>query len=146
MSYEEKNIKVLPEDTDAFRLLNWRVYCRYCELGEAGLMDSLGFPQMYFYDKYGIFFPRRVSNFEYVSPVSPRDLINLRTEVKKVGTTSLTLHHTFYKKNKNLKKPVLTAKAEIVIVAYDEENHRKTPLPRELVEKIREVRPEAFDT
>jgi hypothetical protein len=24
---------------------------------------------------------------------------------------------------------------------YDEKNHRKTPLPRELVEKINEVRP-----
>lgn len=139
-------MRVIIEDTDAFRRLNWRVYCRYCELGEAGLINSLGFSQMYFYDKYGISFPRRFASFEYFSQVSPRDLIDLRTEVKKVGTTSLTLHHTFYKKNKNLEKPVLTAKAEVVIVAYDEKNHRKTPLPRELVEKIREVRPKAFDT
>lgn len=146
MPYEEKNIKVLPEDTDAFRLLNWRVYCRYCELGEAGLIDSLGFPQMYFYDKYHIFFPRRVASFEYLSQVSPRDLIDLRTEVKKVGTTSLTLHHAFYRKNRDLRNPVLAATAEVVIVAYDERNHKKTPLPKELVERIREIHPEAFPT
>jgi acyl-CoA thioesterase FadM len=100
-----------------------------CELGEEGLISGLGFPTMYFYDKYGIFFPRRAASFEYVSPVSPRDVINLRTEIKKVGTTALTLLHTFYKENKNLEKPVLTARAEVVIVAFDEKNHRKAPLP-----------------
>ncbi len=144
MSFEERNIKVLPEDTDAFRLLNWHVYCRYCELGEAGLIGSLGFSQMYFYDKYGIFFPRRAASFEYVSQVSPRDSIDLRTEIKKVGTTSLTLLHSFYKTNERLEKPVLTAKAEVVIVAYDEKKQKKTPLPKELVEKIAEIRSQAF--
>lgn len=143
MSFIERNIRVVIEDTDAFGRLNWRVYCRYCELGEAGLMNSLGFPQMHFYDKYGISFPRRVANFEYFSQVSPRDSIELRTEVKKVGTTSLTLTHTFYKKNKKLERTVLAAKAEVVIVAYDEKNQVKTRLPKELVEKIRKVRPEA---
>ena len=87
MSFEEKNIKVLPEDTDAFRLLNWHVYCRYCELGEAGLLSSLGFSQMYFYDKYGIFFPRRAANFEYVAQVSPRDSIDVRTLIESLGET-----------------------------------------------------------
>lgn len=140
MSYEEKNIKVVPEDTDAFKRLNWRVYCRYCELGEAGLMKSLGFSQMYFYDKYGISFPRRFAGFEYLSQVSPRDLINLRTAVQKVGTTSLTLFHTFYKKNENLEKPVLAATAKVVIVAYNEKTHSKTPLPTELIGALRKLR------
>lgn len=143
MSFLERNIKVVIEDTDAFGRLNWRVYCRYCELGEAGLMNSLGFTQMYFYDKYGISFPRRVANFEYLSQVSPRDSIDLKTEVKKLGTTSLTLTHTFHKKSKKLEKPVLAAKAEVVIVAYDEKNQAKTRLPKELVERIRKVCTEA---
>ena len=146
MSHEEKNIMVLIEDTDAFGRLNWRVYCRYCELGEAGLLNSLGFNQMYFYKKYGISFPRRFSSFEYISQVFPTDSIDFRTEVKKVGNTSLTLSHTFYKKSKKQQKPVLAAKAEVVIVAYDEKNQRKTPLPKELVNKIRERHPQAFDT
>jgi len=112
MSYEKKNTQVLIEDTDAFGRLNWRVFCRYCELGEAGLLNTLGFNQMYFYEKYKISFPRRFSSFEYLSQVFPTDL----------------------------------AKAEVVIVAYDEKNHRKTPLPKELVDKIREMHPEAFET
>jgi acyl-CoA thioesterase FadM len=104
-------------------------------------MDSLGFAQMYFYDKYRISFPRRIANFEYFSQVTPRDSVDLKTEIKKVGTTSLTLTHTFHKKNEKLEKPILAAKAEVVIVAYDEENKVKTTLPRELVERIKEVRP-----
>jgi len=146
MSYEKKNTQVLIEDTDAFGRLNWRVFCRYCELGEAGLLNTLGFNQMYFYEKYKISFPRRFSSFEYLSQVFPTDLIDFRTEVKRVGNTSFTLSHIFYKKNEKLQEPVLAAKAEVVIVAYDEKNHRKTPLPKELVDKIREKRPEAFDT
>lgn len=139
MSHEEKNIKVLIEDTDAFERLNWRVFCRYCELGEAGLLDSLGFDQMYFYDKYRISFPRRFASFEYLSQVSPTDLIDFKTEVKKVGNTSLILSYTFYKKSERLRKPALAARAEVVIVAYDEKTRRKTPLPKELVEKIRQL-------
>lgn len=138
MSYEEKNILVLPEDTDAFNRLNWRVYCRYCELGEAGLLKSLGFSQMYFYDKYQISFPRRYASFEYFSQVTPRDYIDLRTEVKRVGTTSLILAHTFYKKDENPKGRMLAARAEVVVVAYNEKTHKKTPLPKELVEALNE--------
>jgi len=143
MSHEEKNTPVLIEDTDAFGRLNWRVFCRYCELGEAGLLNTLGFNQMYFYEKYKISFPRRFSSFEYLFPT---DSIDFRTEVKRVGNTSLTLSHVFYKKNEKLQEPVLAAKAEVVIVAYDEKNHRKAPLPKELVDKIKEMHPEAFET
>ncbi|MFX0067434.1 MAG: hypothetical protein ACFFC7_35380, partial [Candidatus Hermodarchaeota archaeon] len=70
--------------------------------------------------------------------------INLRTDVEKVGSTSLTLIHTFHKDNKKLEKPVLAARAKIVIVAYDEKKQVKTQLPRELVEEIRKVHPDAF--
>jgi YbgC/YbaW family acyl-CoA thioester hydrolase len=146
MSHEEKNITVLIEDTDAFGRLNWRVYCRYCELGEAGLLNSLGFNQMHLYEKHKISFPRRFSSFEYLSQVFPTDSIDFRTEIKRVGKTSLTLSHTFYKKSKKQQNPVLAAKAEVVIVAYDEKNHTKTPLPKELIEKIRQKHPQAFDT
>ena len=97
MSYEEKNTTVLIEDTDAFGRLNWRVFCRYCELGEAGLWNRLGFGQMHFYEKYRISFPRRFASFEYLSQVFPTDLIDFRTEVKRVGNTSFTLSHIFYK-------------------------------------------------
>ncbi|MFQ5758794.1 MAG: acyl-CoA thioesterase [Candidatus Bathyarchaeia archaeon] len=137
MSYEEKNIKVLPEDTDAFGRLNWRVYCRYCEQGEAGLMESLGFTPMYFQKRHKISFPRRAAYFEYVSPVSPENLIDLKTEVKKVGVTSITLAHTFYKKTSEHRERILAANAEVTIVAYNDRLHEKTELPSKLVDTLK---------
>lgn len=136
MLYEEKNIRVLPEDTDAFGRLNWRVYCRYCEQGEAGLMENLGFPTMYFPKIHKTSFPRRAANFEYVSPVSPENLIDLKTEIIKVGTTSLTLLHTFFKKSSKDGDPILAAKAEVTIVAYDDRLKEKTELPSKLVDTL----------
>jgi YbgC/YbaW family acyl-CoA thioester hydrolase len=137
MSYEEKNIRVLPEDTDAFGRLNWRVYCRYCEQGEAGLMENLGFTPMYFHKIHRISFPRRAAHFEYVAPVSPEDLIDLETEVKKVGITSITLSHTFYKKRSPQSERRLTTKAEVTIVAYDDRLREKTELPKKLVDTLK---------
>ena len=137
MSYGEKNIRVLPEDTDAFGRLNWRVYCRYCEQGEAGLMESLGFTPMHFQKRYKISFPRRAAHFEYVSPVSPENLIDLKTEVKRIGVTSMTLVHTFYKKNSDQGEKRLAAKAEVTIVAYDDRLREKTELPRKLVSTLK---------
>ena len=110
------------------------------------MLNSLGFNQMHFYEKHRISFPRRFSSFEYFSQVFPTDFIDFKTEIRKVGKTSLTLSHAFYKKSKKQQKPVLAAKAKVVIVAYDEKNHKKTHLPKELAEKIREKCPEAFET
>ena len=136
MYYEENSIQVLPEDTDVFGRLNWRVYCRYCEQGEAGLMENLGFPPMYFHKTHNISFPRRAAHFEYLSPVSPENLIDLKTEIKRVGTTSLTLLHTFYKRRRTDGNPILVAKAEVTIVAYDDRLHEKSDLPSKLVDKL----------
>jgi YbgC/YbaW family acyl-CoA thioester hydrolase len=137
MMYEKRNIRVLPDDTDAFGRLSWLAYVRYCEEGEVGLMEMLGFSVMHFYKGLKVSFPRRAAYFEYFAPVSPDSLIDLETEVKKVGKTSLTLSHTFYKKNNEEGERILAAKAEITVVAFDDQAHQKTDLPTELLEALK---------
>ncbi len=100
-------------------------------------MESLGFPPMYFQKIHKVSFPRRAAHFEYLSPVSPENLIDLQTEIKKVGTTSITLSHTFYKKSGKQRKRILAAKAEVTIVAYNDRLHEKTELPRKLVDTLK---------
>lgn len=128
---------MFPEDADAFKRLNLWVYCRYCELRETGLLKSLGFSQMYFYDKYRISFPRSVC-FEYFSQFLQRVFADVRAEVKKAGTTALTLAHTFYKRREKLKARILVYKVESVIIAYSKKTHKKTPLPTELAKALLE--------
>jgi YbgC/YbaW family acyl-CoA thioester hydrolase len=125
MTYEKKNVRVLPDDTDAFGRLNWLAYLRYCEEGEAGLMEMLGFSVMHFYRAQKISFPRRAAMFEYFSPVSPDSFIDIETTVKRVGKTSLTLSHAFYKKNSEVGERLLAAKAEVTVVAFDEQVHQR---------------------
>ena len=137
MIYEKSNIRVLPDDTDAFGRLNWIAYVRYCEEGEAGIMEMLGFSSMYFYKRFKISFPRRAANFEYLSPVSPDSLIDLETEVEKVGKTSFTLFHAFYRKNRKEGERILAAKARITIVAFDEQTNQKTDLPVQLRDSLK---------
>jgi YbgC/YbaW family acyl-CoA thioester hydrolase len=137
MIYEKRNIRVLPDDTDAFGRLNWIAYVRYCEVGEAGLMESLGFSVMYFFKRYKISFARRAAVFEYLSPVSPDSLIDLETKVERVGETSLTISHVFYKKNREEDERTLAAKAKVTVVAFDERTNRKTDLPIQLKESLK---------
>ena len=139
MTYVKKNVRVLPDDTDAFGRLNWLAYVRYCEEGEAGLMEMLDFSVMRFYRAQKISFPRRAAVFEYLSPVSPDSFIDIETTVKRVGNTSLTLSHTFYKKNSKEGERLLAAKAEVTVVAFDERTHQKTELPLELLETLKRL-------
>ena len=133
MIYKKKNVRVLPDDTDAFGRLNWLAYVRYCEEGEAGIMEMLGFSVMRLYRAQKISFPRRAAVFEYFSPVSPDSFIDIETTLKRVGKTSLTLSHAFYKKNSEEGERLLAAKAEVTVVAFDEQTHQKTGLPLQLL-------------
>jgi YbgC/YbaW family acyl-CoA thioester hydrolase len=140
MVYEKKNVRVLPDDTDAFGRLNWLAYVRYCEEGEAGLMEMLGFSVMRFYRMQKVSFPRRAAVFEYFSPVSPDSFIDIETTIKRVGKTSLTLSHAFYKKNSEEGERILAAKAEVTVVAYDEQAYQKTELPLQLSDALKRLK------
>jgi len=128
---------VLSGDIDAFGRLNWRAYVRYCEEGEAGLMEMLGFSIMHFFREQKISFPRRAATFEYLSPVSPDNLIDIETTVKKLGKTSFTLSHSFFKKNSEDGERILSARAEVTAVAFNDQIHEKVELPVELKEALR---------
>ena len=139
LNYEKRNIRVLPGDTDALGILNWQAYVRYCEEGEVGLMEMLDFNCMRFFNEQKISFPRRAATFQYLSPVSPDSLIDLETTVKKIGKTSFTLSHSFFKKNSEDGDRILSAKAEVTAVAFDFQIHEKVKLPLELVGALKRV-------
>ena len=141
MVYEKKNIRVLPDDTDVFGRLNWIAYLRYCEEGEAGLFEKMGFSAIRLYKERKISFPRRAASFEYCSEVSPDSFIDIETSVKKIGRTSFTLQHTFYKKNTEDGERMFAASAQVTVVAFDHQLRQKIELPTELHELIRRIEP-----
>jgi acyl-CoA thioester hydrolase len=141
MVYEKRNIRVLPDDTDAFGRLSWLTYLRYCQEGEAGLFDKMGFNAIRFYKERKISFPRRAANFEYCAEVSPDCLIDIETSVKKIGKTSFTLQHIFFKRNSEDAERMFAASAQVTVVAFDHQLHQKTEIPVDLRELIKRVEP-----
>ena len=141
MLYEKKNARVLPDDTDAYGRLNWLAYLRYCEEGEAGVFEKLGFSAIRFYRERKISFPRRAATFDYCSQASPENFIDSETTIEKIGKTSFTLLHTFYKKNSEEGERILTASAQVTIVAFDHQLYQKTDLPLELREALKRIDP-----
>jgi YbgC/YbaW family acyl-CoA thioester hydrolase len=141
MLYEKKNVRVLPDDTDAFGRLNWLAYNRYCEEGEAGIFEKLGFSAMRFYRERKISFPRRAATFEYCSQVSPDNFIDIETSFKKIGKTSFTLLHAFYKKNSEEGDRILSATAQVTVVAFDHQLYQKTDLPSDLLDALKRIDP-----
>jgi YbgC/YbaW family acyl-CoA thioester hydrolase len=140
MTYEKENLRVLADDTDAFGRLNWLAYNRYCEEGEAGIFEKMGFTATRFFKERGISFPRRAANFEYCAQVSPDTFIDIKTVVKKIGKTSFTLLHTFYKKSTEDGERIFAACAEVTVVAFDHQIFQKTNLPKELLDGLKRVR------
>jgi acyl-CoA thioesterase FadM len=141
MVYEKKSIKVLPDDTDAFGRLSWLAYLRYCQEGEAGLFDKMGFNAIRFYKERKISFPRRAANFEYCAEVSPDSFIDIETSVKKIGKTSFTLQHIFFKKNSEDAERMFAASAQVTVVAFDHQLRQKIELPAELRDLIKRAEP-----
>ena len=139
--YEKKNIRVLPEDTDAFGRLNWIAYLRYCEEGEAGIFEKIGINAIRFFRERKISFPRRAATFEYCSEVSPECLVDIETTVKRIGKTSFTLQHTFFKKNSEDGERILAATAQVTVVAFDHQLHQKLELPSDLRQLMKRFEP-----
>ncbi len=71
--------------------------------------------------------------------------MDVETVVKKVGTTSLTLYHTFYNKNSREAEPFEVATAERTLVAVGRHDRTSRRLPSILVESLRRARPQAFE-
>jgi YbgC/YbaW family acyl-CoA thioester hydrolase len=139
MAYEKKNVRVLADDTDAFGRLNWLAYLRYCEEGEAGIFEKIGISATRFYKERNISFPRRAASFEYCSQVSPDSFIDIETTIKRIGKTSFTLLHTFYKKNAEDGERTFAASAEVTVVAFDHRIYQKIEIPKELLDGIKGI-------
>ena len=92
---------------------------------------------MHFYRTLKLSFPRRAASFEYFSPVSADSFIDLETSVNRVGKTSLTLSHSFFKKNSRDGDRTLAAKAKVTFVTFDERSYQKVELPYQLSEGLK---------
>jgi acyl-CoA thioester hydrolase len=127
MKHEEINLKypfpviqqVLWGEMDAFNHINNVIYFRYFETGRVRFFNQTHLWQLFIDENIRIVVGKLECNFikEIVHPAE----IEIAVAIKKIGTSSLTVHHKVSCNGK------ISAQGDGIIVATDPETGKSTP-------------------
>ena len=123
-------------DTDAAGIMHFSAYFTYMEEAEHELLRSIGTSVVLNAGQDTISWPRVAANADYRGPVTFEDEMTIQERVKRLGSRSLTYHHTFIVSEQTI------ATGEITTVCCRIE-HGQKPTSREIPADVRE-RLEAF--
>ena len=123
-------------DTDAAGIMHFSAYFTYMEEAEHELMRSIGTSVDLNAGQDTISWPRVAANADYRGPVTFEDEMTIQVRVKRLGSRSVTYHHTFIVSEQTI------ATGEITTVCCRIE-HGQKPTSREIPADVRE-RLEAF--
>src|SRR5256884_707513 len=79
-------------DVDAAGIIFYGSYVRFFEIAETELFRACGLAYSDFFDRYGIFLPRKVVHNEFYWPARLDDRLRVAAYVGRVGTISMTLN------------------------------------------------------
>ena len=117
-------------DTDAAGIMHFSTYFTYMEEAEHELLRSIGSSVVLNAGDETVSWPRVSATAEYRVPVRFEDVLTLEVRVKRLGSRSVTYHHTF------LSGDQLIATGEITAVCCRIE-HGQKPTSREIPDEIR---------
>lgn len=127
MAIHTIQVRVYYEDTDAGGVVYYGNYLRFAERGRSELLRSLGFENSLLGSVNGVVFVVRRVAAEYLKPGRLDDLLSVRTEVTKIGGTSLEMEQSVFCHNDML------CSMRITLVCVGQESLRPVRLP----EKVR---------
>jgi YbgC/YbaW family acyl-CoA thioester hydrolase len=120
-------------DVDIAGIIYFGTYVRLIEIAETELWRELGFPYAKLFDRFDIWLPRVHLDFDFRSPAFMDDELLMRTQVVRVGTSSITLKSEAH----NVSSRQVNAIASVVVACVDREDCKSRPLPPELAEALR---------
>ena len=97
------------------------------------LFRAAGLPFAELTRRTDVTFPRRVLHQEYQTPAVLDELIEVRSWVSRIGTTSITLSYEILGET-----GVVRATGYMVLVAVDPTTFKKVPVPAEVVERLQQ--------
>ena len=118
-------------DTDAAGIMHFSAYFTYMEEAEHELLRSLGTSVVFDAGEDTVSWPRVAANAEYRGPVRFEDEMTLELRIKRLGSRSVTYHHTFLLGDQKI------ATGEITAVCCRIERGEK-PTSREIPEGLRQ--------
>ena len=119
-------------DVDPVAIVRYDAYVRFFDAGEAELFRAAGLPSPELFARHRVVFPRRVMHVEYFSPSAFDELLEIRTTITRVGTTSFTMRHEIGSAEGG---PVRVT-GELVLVCMREGSREASALPPEIVQAI----------
>ncbi|MFQ5689742.1 MAG: acyl-CoA thioesterase [Gemmatimonadota bacterium] len=124
--------RVRSYELDFLGHVNNAVYLNWLEQARLQALGELGYPLEALIERAWVTLVARIE-IDYRREVRHGDDIRLRTEVERVGRTSLTLHHRFERIDDEVP---LVAEARVVIVWIGQDG-RPAPVPDEVRERLR---------
>jgi acyl-CoA thioester hydrolase len=123
-------------ETDAAGLVHFSNFLRYCERAEEEFLLGLGFRQRFVVSGVpAVVFPRVRAGCEYLSPLRPGD--EFRVDIVDVVVGNKSIRYRFEITNETTGR--LSARCEIVAVAYSTERGESIPVPEELRRRLLEA-------
>ena len=123
-------------DTDAAGIMHFSAYFTYMEEAEHELLRSIGTSVVLSAGQAAVSWPRVAAHADYRIPVTFENEMTIQVRIKRLGSRSVTYHHTFIVGDQTI------ATGEITTVCCRIE-HGQKPTSREIPADIRE-RLEAF--
>ncbi|MDC1221420.1 acyl-CoA thioesterase [Salibacteraceae bacterium] len=112
-------------EVDSFQHVNNVAYFKYAQSARVALCDSVGIAVDAASTKPGFLVAK--SECEFLSPLNYPGVIQVRSVVTKLGTTSIGISHEIFEENGQC-----SAKLKDVIVLYDFHSKRKVAISDEL--------------
>lgn len=123
----ETSIKI--HEIDAAGIMFFGNYFKLANDAIEAFMESRGMSIKTLLEQTGFLLPVARASMDYKTSLRVGDKAVVKLNVKKIGTTSLTLSYEIYKEGE-----ILVATGETVHVSIDRNTGQKIPLPLELVE------------
>lgn len=120
-------------DVDIAGIIYFGAYVRLIELAETELLRELGFPYAQLFDKFKIWLPRVHLEFDFFKPALMDDELLMRTQVVRVGRSSITLKIEVH----NVRGAEVDAVATLVVACVDRVTMKSRPLPGEFGDLLR---------
>jgi len=123
-------------DTDLSGLVHFSRFFVCMETAEHLFLESLGTSVHLTRDGVETGWPRVAATCEYLSAVHSGDLVEIRTKILRVGTSSLTYGHWFTHEGRAVARGRITA---VHCVVNDPEGLRTLPVPAAIADRIEEA-------
>ncbi|HIG89065.1 tol-pal system-associated acyl-CoA thioesterase [Candidatus Thioglobus sp.] len=125
-------IRVYYEDTDSGGVVYYANYLKFIERGRSEFLRSLGFEQDELTKKQNIIFAVKSLSADYQSPARFNDLLNVQTQVEKIGKASLV----FSQKITSLEQNKVLFTAQVIVACLGADNFKPCAIPSIILDQV----------